>query len=165
MKLKTLLPIIISLGLSVPGFGQVTNTAVRVTNTENITTSFSAADLNSMPQTTLWIKGEDDATHSYTGVDMMLLLTKAGVHLGAEARQQTLMSYLQITAADHYSVIYALPEIDSLFSDKKMILAHFKDAKPIPNNFGPLQIITTGEKKHARLIRQVETIAVTRVKQ
>ena len=68
-----------------------------------------------------------------------------------------------IKAADSYSVIYALAEIDSFFSSKRMLLAVSKDDKPLPENFGPLQLIATGEKRHARLIRQVTDINIKRV--
>jgi len=83
-------------------------------------------------------------------------------HFGAEGRRETLMSYLVDAAADRYRVIYTLPETNSLFSGKKMTLSHLKDPEPIPGNFGPLQIITAGDKKHARLVRQVEAVGVTR---
>jgi len=41
-----------------------------------------------------------------------------------------------------------------------MILALIKDENLLPQGFAPLQIITTGEKKHARLIRQVTEIDI-----
>ncbi len=137
-----------------------TNASVRITNLENKTTIFSLADLNALPQTTLIIKGEDGIMHNYSGIDINVLLAKAAVPLGPAERKQVLNSYLLIKAADNYSIIYALAEIDSFFSDKKVILADMKDAKPIPAQFGPLQIISTNEKVHARLIRMVTDIII-----
>ncbi len=44
-----------------------------------------------------------------------------------------------------------------------MILADLKDGESIPDNFGPFQIISTNEKVHARLIRQVTDIFIRKV--
>ena len=137
--------------------------SVNITNADNKTTTFTLTDLQSFPQTTLNVAGEDGVMHNYTGVDLYALLSKAGVAFGKEVRKQTLNSYMLIKAADSYSVIYALAEIDSFFSSKRMLLAVSKDDKPLPENFGPLQIIATSEKRHARLIRQVTDINIKRV--
>jgi len=137
--------------------------SVNITNADNKTTTFTLTDLQSFPQTTLNVAGEDGVMHNYTGVDLYALLSKAGVAFGKEVRKQTLNSYMLIKAADSYSVIYALAEIDSFFSSKRMLLAVSKDDKPLPENFGPLQIIATGEKRHARLIRQVTDVNIKRV--
>lgn len=134
--------------------------SVNITNTDNKTTTFTLTDLQSFPQTTLNVAGEDGAPHNYTGVDLYALLSKAGVAFGKDARKQTLNSYMLIKAADSYSVIYALTEVDSFFSAKRILLAFTKDDKPLPVNFGPLQIIATSEKRHARLIRQVTDIEI-----
>lgn len=137
--------------------------SITVVNAEKKKTTFTITDLKSMPQTTLNVEAEDGTPHNYSGVEIQLLLTKAGVSFGKDVRRQTLNSYLFIKAIDNYSVLYALVEIDTVFSGKKMILALMKDNKPLPQNFGPLQIITTGEKKHARLIRQVSEIDIRKV--
>jgi hypothetical protein len=137
--------------------------SVKIINTSGKTTTFSFVDLEAMPQTTLNVEAEDATPHDYSGVEIQFLLSKADVALGKDTRRQTLDSYMYIKAADSYSVIYALTEIDTAFSGKKMILALMKDGKALPQNFGPLQIIATGEKKHARLIRQVTEIDIRKV--
>ncbi len=134
--------------------------SVTITNEDGKSTVFSFAELQSFPQTTLNVEGEDGAMHNYTGVDLYDLLGKAGVPFGIDVRRKTLSSYMLVKAADKYSIIYALAEVDTFLSNKKMILAYLKDNHPLPDNFGPLQIITTGEKKHARLIRQVTAIDI-----
>lgn len=161
MKLSKLITLIaIFLNAHFLLLAQQNKVFVNITNIENKTTAFSVTDLNALPQTTLNVNGEDGAMHNYTGVDINTLLNKAGMFFGKEMRRQTLNSYMLIKAADNYSVLYALAEVDSFFSDKKMILASLKDGQPIPPQFGPLQIITTGEQVHARLIRMVTDIIV-----
>lgn len=159
-SLKVFLVILI-IGFSLQGFAQ-TN-LISVINADNKTTTFSLDDLKSFPQTTLNIEGEDGTPNSYVGVDLYALLSKAGVPFGKDERKQTLNSYMLVKAADRYSAIYALIDVDTAFSDKKIILALLKDGKPLPENFGPFQIIATGEKKHARLIRMVTEIDIRKV--
>jgi hypothetical protein len=164
MKFKTPFIIIITIFFTYHfSFAQTATTSLKITNTENKETTFSSADLQSLPQTTLKVEGEDGMMHTYKGIDIITLLSKAGVAFGKEARRQTIISYMLIKAADKYSVVYALAEIDTFMSAKKMILAATKDGQPLPVNFAPLQIITTGEKKHARLIRQVTEIYIKKV--
>lgn len=79
--------------------------SVAVTNTANQITTFSAAGLNALPQTTVSVKTEDGAEHNYTGVDIQIILNKAGVSFGKDARRQTLTSYMLVKVADNYSVI------------------------------------------------------------
>ncbi len=158
-SLKVLLLIIIA--FSSRGFTQTGS--ITIINADNKATKFSIDELKSFPQTTINVEGEDGSKHNYTGVDLYTLLSKAGVGFGKDVRRQTLTSYMLIKAADNYNVIYALAEVDSFFSSKQIILASLKDNKPLPENFGPLQIIATGEKKHARLIRQVTEIDIRKV--
>jgi hypothetical protein len=147
-SLKAFLCIIL-IGFLLPGLAQTNS--ITVTTADNKATTFSIDDLKSFPQTTLNVEGEDGAPHDYAGIDLYALLSKSGVAFGKEVRKQTLNSYVLIKAADNYSVIYALTEVDTFFSGKKMILASLKDGNPLPENFGPLQIIATGEKKACKI--------------
>ncbi len=133
---------------------------LKVVNAENKTIIFTNPDLQRLPQKILKIDGEDGVPHSYSGVDIQLLLNKAGVSFGKDVRKQTLDSYMYIKAADGYSVIYALAEIDTAFSNNQIILALMKDGNILPQNYKPYQIIATGEKKHARMVRMVTEIDV-----
>lgn len=164
MHVQTLLmkPVIISifflLAFNSKSFTQAGS--IRILNTENNATAFTVADLQKLPQTNLSIEGEDGATHIYSGVEIQMLLNKAGVSFGKEMRKTILNGYMFIKAADNYSVVYALTEIDTSFSTRKMILAIMKDGTPLPQNAAPFQIIASGEKIHARLIRMVTEIDV-----
>jgi len=147
--------LLVSLGCLLATSACAQTAGVSVTNAAGKKTAYSLADLKSFPQVSLDVIGEDGAAHHYTGVDLYDLLSRSDVPFGKEVRRKTLNSYLRVSAADQYSVLYALAEVDTFLSEKKMILAYLKDRQPLPVNFGPLQLIVTGEKKHARLIRQV----------
>lgn len=99
------------------------------------------------------------------GVLLAHILTEAGVHLGEPARKTTAATYVTIKAADKYTCVYALAELDSLFTDKRVLLADKQDGQAFPKNTGTFQVIATGEKLHARWIRQVVAIEVRTVQQ
>lgn len=91
---------------------------------------------------------------------MIEILEKAGVTTGAELRGENLAKYVLITAADGYEVIYSLAEIDPEFTDRVILLATTKDGQPLAVGEDPFRIITPGEKKPARWIREVRAIKV-----
>lgn len=96
------------------------------------------------------------------GVLLREILQRAGVKLGKDLRGQMLVTYLFVKTADGYEVIFALPELDSLFTDNVILLADTRDGKPLPPEAGPLQIIVPHEKRHARWVRQVISLTVQR---
>ena len=161
MKYWTFLLILLFMNFSsVVVWAQTGHATLTVTNEENKAITLSTDDIKAMPHITLEVKAHDEKMHSYSGVLLSSLLQKAGVLLGDSAKKKTVSNYLLITAADKYTVVYALAEVDSVLSDKKIILADEEDDKPLPANALPYQIIATGEKIHARMVRQVVSIAV-----
>ena len=143
-------------------FSQASNNSINITNEENKTTTLSAEDMAAMPHTSIEVKAHDGNTHSYSGILLMDVLKKAGVKMGDSAKKNVASSYVLITATDKYKAVYALAETDTLQSNKTIILADKTDGKPLPQNALPYQIIATGEKIHARMIRQVASIEVKR---
>jgi len=61
---------------------------------------------------------------------------------------------------DGYRVVFDLPELDSTFTDKMVLLADHRDSKPLSEKEGPLCIVVPDEKRQARWIRQVRSITV-----
>jgi len=87
-------------------------------------------------------------------------MEKAGVGFGETLRGKRLASYLLVEAADGYRVVIALPELDSAFTDKQVILAFLKDGTPLDEKEGPYRIVIPDEKRMARWVRQVTTLKV-----
>lgn len=141
-------------------FSQSGKAVLNITNEDNKTLSLSADEITAMPHITLDIKAHDGNMHSYSGVLLLSILKQAGVRLGDSAKKSVSGSYVVVTAADKYKAVYALSEIDTLQSTKTVILADKVDRKPLPQNALPYQIIATGEKIHARMIRQVVAIDI-----
>ena len=70
------------------------------------------------------------------------------------------MKYVVVEGADGYRALFALPELDPGFSDRKVILADVRGGKPLSAHEGPLRVAVEGEKRQARCVRQVVKISV-----
>lgn len=80
--------------------------------------------------------------------------------MGPQLRGKNMAKYLLVRSADGYEVIFSLPELDSAFTNRVIILADQMDGSPLPANKGPFRIIVPGEKKPARWIWQVNALVV-----
>jgi len=70
---------------------------------------------------------------------------------------------LLVEAADGYSAVIALPEIEPEFTSGEVFLADGQDGKPLDAKAGPLRIIIPGDKKMARWVRQVTALKIVAV--
>ncbi len=104
---------------------------------------------------------ENNAT--FEGVALKTVLEKAGVEFGHSMRGKRLASCLLVEAADGYSAVIALPEIDPDFTDKQIVLAFLQDGKPLDAKAGPYRIVIPDEKRMARWVRQVTTLKIVDV--
>jgi hypothetical protein len=104
-----------------------------------------------------------EASTVFEGIAVEAVLEKAGVQFGATLRGARLASCLLVEAADGYRAVIALPEIDSAFTDKPIILAFLKDGKSLDDKEGPYRIVIPDEKRMARWVRQVTALKVVDV--
>jgi hypothetical protein len=118
------------------------------------------ADVDKLPKTTIIHKDRAEKEHTYTGVELGLVLKNAGVTLAEELKGENLTKYLLIEASDGYQVLFSLPEVDPAFSSRKIILANRKDGALLSADEGPFHIIIEGEKRKSRNARQVISIKV-----
>jgi hypothetical protein len=102
-------------------------------------------------------------TAVFEGIAVEAVLEKSGVQFGATLRGARLASCLLVEAADGYRAVIALPEIDSAFTDKQIILAFLKDGKPLDDKEAPYRIVIPDEKRMARWVRQVTALKVVDV--
>lgn len=122
----------------------------------------AAADLAKLPQRTIRAKGHDGKETEFTGVPLGEILKLAGVKFGEELRGKNLALYLVVEAADGYRSVYALTELDPLFTDKLILLATKREGKPLDDKEGPLRIIVPDEKRQGRWVRQVTSLIIQR---
>jgi len=116
--------------------------------------------LAKMPRRTVQANNHDGKPSSYEGVELREILQRAGVPSGKELKGKWLASYVLVEAADNYQVVFALPELDSLFTDRVILLADVCDGKPLPEKNGTFQIIVPNENRHARWVRQVKSLTI-----
>ena len=122
--------------------------------------SFTEQDLGSLPRATVLVTEQNGQQSTYEGVRVGDVLKSLGLEFGHALRGPRLADYLLIDAADGYRVVFALPELDPEFSDRVVLLADRCNGAPIPAKDGPLKIIVSDERRHARWVRSVTHLTV-----
>jgi len=123
-------------------------------------TKLTASDLAALPRRTVSVKDKDDAEVKYEGVTVQDVLTKAGMKFGQSMRGARLRDYLLAESGENYAVVYALPELSDEFSDGVVLIADRANGAPITGRDGPLRVIATNDKKHARWVRNVSSLSI-----
>jgi DMSO/TMAO reductase YedYZ molybdopterin-dependent catalytic subunit len=122
----------------------------------------TGSDFAGLPRQTVRAKDHQGRDAEFTGVPLVEVLKAAGVKFGQDLRGPALAMYLVVEAADGYSAVFALPEMDPAFTDRIPLLADERDGRPLDEKEGPLRVIVPGEKRHARWVRQVIALRVGR---
>lgn len=117
-------------------------------------------DLAKMKRITVSMKERDGKAHSYAGAAIQEILELAGVTMGKQLRGENLTKYLLVKCSDGYEVLFSLAELDSSFTDRKVILAYESEGKPLSVNTGPFRLVVHGEKKPARSSLQVTELVI-----
>lgn len=127
------------------------------------TISVSADTFAGLPRVKVEAKEHDGLVATYEGVLLGSILERAGVPRGEKLRGKALKAIVLITATDGYEVAFTLPDTDPAFTDRLIVLADRKDGKPLPEKEGPFRIVAPSEKRPARWIRNVRTIAIKNI--
>jgi hypothetical protein len=125
-------------------------------------TVLARSDIESLPHVKVATHGAENKA-TFEGVALKTVLEKGGVEFGHSMRGKRLASCLLVEAADGYSAVIALPEIDPDFTDKQIVLAFSQDGKPLDAKAGPYRIVIPDEKRMARWVRQVTTLKIVDV--
>ena len=119
---------------------------------------WSPATLAPLPHVTITVYNEHaKANQTFTGVPLSALLIQLGVPESPHGKDFRL--YLVAAGSDGYQVVYSLGEVLPSVHDGTVIVADTLDGKPIDAS-GPLQLVTTGEKRPARWVRNLVSIDV-----
>jgi hypothetical protein len=119
----------------------------------------AAGDLAQLPQHS--IKANDHGTVvSCEGVLLGDVLAKVDVPAGEKLRGKAVSLYLLVEAADGYRAVFALPEVDAAFSDRRVYLVTKREGKPLSAQEGPFRIVIPDEKRASRWVRQVTALRV-----
>ncbi len=120
-----------------------------------------AATLAKMPHVTVQATAHG-ASGSWSGVPLSTILAASGAPLGEALRGKSMALYVRIGAADGYSVVYALAELDPQFRHEPVILADQHDGKPLDAKEGSFRVVAPTDLRPARWIREVVSIDLLR---
>jgi hypothetical protein len=120
----------------------------------------SQSEIEALPHVTVTATEHSGTAVKFEGVALKSVLEKAGVSFGESLKGKRLASCLLVEAADGYRVVIALPELDPAFMDKTVMLAFFRDGKPLGEKEGPYRIVIPDEKRMARWVRQVVALKI-----
>lgn len=119
---------------------------------------WTPATLASLPHTIITLYNEHaKANQTYSGVLVSALLTRLGVP--EKPRGKDFRLYLVAEGSDGYAVVYSVGEVTPDVHDGTTLVADSLDGKPLAGA-GPLQLVTTGEKRPARWVRNLVSIRV-----
>jgi len=111
-----------------------------------------------LPHVTVTVHNEHTkADETYSGVLLIDLLAKLGVP--DKPRGKQFRMYVVAEGADGYGVVYSLGEVAPDVHDATVMVADSEDGKAIAAD-GPLKMVSTGEKRPARWVRNLATIKV-----
>jgi hypothetical protein len=120
----------------------------------------SSSDFHALPHVTITVhNGHTNASETYSGVPLATLLTKVNAPLAKGLRGEAMTSYVMATGSDGYSVALSLAEVDPSFHEGQVIVADARDGQPLGKS-GPFQLIVSNDKRPARWVHNLETIAL-----
>jgi hypothetical protein len=127
-------------------------------------TTFTPEDIAAMPHKTLSVYNQHiKANETYSGVPLADLLGKVGVPLGENVRGKLFLIGIVAEGTDHYSVLYALAEVDPSIHTGDVIVADSVDGQKLAKD-GVFKMVSTEEKRPARWVRNLTSISVIEFK-
>lgn len=124
------------------------------------------SDIAKLPHKTVKVKASDSKTAVYSGVPLKELLEHVGVVFSPQQQQRNLGSVVLVESVDSPSALFAMAELDTAVTDKRVLLADGKDGKdgkPLIAPEGPFRIIVPDEKEPVRWAKHVWAIYVVRI--
>lgn len=136
---------------------------LQVTRPDGSTVSLSAAQLAALPR----VAGHATAHgHAFTfeGSDLREVLRLAAIAPVDSLRGAHLRRVVIFVAADGYSALIALSDLDATIGGRRVVLVDREDARPLSAEYGPRRIIVEGDQRPTRWVRQVVRLEVVDVR-
>jgi len=134
-------------------------TALLVTAPGQPALSLDAAALAGMPHEEIAAAAHDEPASRWRGVALRDVLARAGVALDKPLRGRALASFVRVTAADNYQVVFGLSDLDPTLGNTTVLVIDTRDGKPLDKD-GPFRLLVPGDKRPARWVRSVTRIDV-----
>jgi hypothetical protein len=120
-----------------------------------------AAQFKGLPQVSITVHNpHSDTQETYSGVRVADLLGLVGAPLGKEFHGVALAAYLIFHGSDGYEAVLALAEVNPEFHPGDVIVADSMNGKPLDAKSGPFKLVVTEDKRPARWVRSLDTIAL-----
>ena len=123
---------------------------------------FTRAELERLPVESAQARLRDGAPFSIGGVSVTALLRASGLDLAANLGGGQVVGHALVArAADGYRAVFGLAEVDPHFGHPPLMVNWVNaDGTALPARVGPLQLITTGESRPGRWVRQLISLEV-----
>jgi hypothetical protein len=122
--------------------------------------ALSQEEFRALPHVSVTVhNGHTDKDETYGGVALSTLMVMIKAPIGKELHGDALATYLVATGTDGYSAVLSLAEADPSFHDGQILVADVRDGQPLGKN-GPFQLIVTSDKRPARWVRKLDSIAL-----
>jgi len=139
------------------GSPSVPSTSLKITYAGK-SEDWTPATLAALPHTTITVYNEHaKVSQTYSGVPLTTLLTRLGVPEKPHGKDFRL--YLVAEGTDGYGVVYSVGEVTPDVRDGTTLVADTLNGKPL-TDAGQFQLVTTGEKRPARWVRNLNSIRV-----
>lgn len=122
----------------------------------------TVADLLALPQASVRGTPHGGEPSDYAGPRLEDVLAPANLPRGPQLRGSEVSRYVVAEAVDGYRALFALAEFDTDFRAEVPILALRQNGAPLDAESGPFQVVVPGEMRHARWVRQVSCLRISR---
>ena len=154
--------VVLSLGCVIAA-GQQPPAAIEIEGLDGAKLTLTVDQLRQMPQQSVsMVNPHTKSTEKYEGARLADVLAKAGAPSGKKLRGDQMRDYVEVTGRDGYQAVFALAEIDPAFQDNQVLVAIAMDGKPLDEKLGPVRIVAPQDKRPARSVRMVTSIAIRR---
>ncbi|WP_081870092.1 molybdopterin-dependent oxidoreductase [Dyella japonica] len=134
-------------------------TEVKVLTAGKPPLTLDAKTLAGMPHEEVTASAHDEPASQWRGVKLEDVLARAGVSLDKPLHGKALASFVRVTAADQYQVVFGLADLDATLGHTQVLLVDTRDGKPLDKD-GPFRLLVPGDKRPARWVRNVTSIEV-----
>jgi len=105
--------------------------ALHVGGEEGRETQLEMSQIAKLPRLSVRAKDEQGKESVWEGTPLHEVLKAAGAKFGAAIPGKALANYVLAEAADGYKVVFAIPELDPVFTDLVFLLAYRRDGQAV----------------------------------
>jgi hypothetical protein len=125
----------------------------------------SPASLAGLPRTSAKVEVHGTKEQAlYEGIALGDLVRRLGAPAGEAIRGAKLSIVVVLKAADGYQAVFALPELDPMFTKKTVLLADHRDGAALSIKEGPFRLVVPDDERQARWVRQIVSIELRELK-